>query len=46
MLAYCIVCRKKVEIKNPKPVTFKNGRKAMQGIDAKGHKVSVILGKK
>tara|TARA_Y100000780_G_scaffold231808_1_gene259028 strand:- start:4 stop:147 length:144 start_codon:yes stop_codon:yes gene_type:complete len=30
--AYCVKCRKKVEMKNPKEVTLKNGRPAMSGI--------------
>ncbi len=39
MQGYCLVCRKKVEMKNTKPFTMKNGKKAMKGTDAKGHKV-------
>ena len=31
MEAYCVKCRAQVEIKNPAPVTFKNGRPATQG---------------
>jgi len=30
--AYCMKCRKKVEIRNPIRVTLKNGRPAMQGV--------------
>jgi len=30
--AYCMKCRKKVEIRNPTRVTLKNGRPAMQGV--------------
>ncbi len=30
--AYCVKCRKKVEMKNPKKVTLKNGRPAAKGI--------------
>jgi len=30
--AYCVKCRKKVEMKNPKNVTLKNGRPAAKGI--------------
>jgi len=30
--AYCVKCRNKVEIKNPKQVTLKNGRPATQGV--------------
>ncbi len=30
--AYCMKCRKKVEIRNPSRVTLKNGRPAMQGV--------------
>ncbi len=29
--AYCVKCRKKVEMKSPKKITMKNGRKAWQG---------------
>ena len=29
--AYCVKCRKKVEMKNPKEETLKNGRRAMKG---------------
>ncbi|MCD6568198.1 MAG: hypothetical protein J7K94_05655 [Dehalococcoidia bacterium] len=29
--AYCMKCRKKVEIKDPKQITLKNGRPATQG---------------
>lgn len=31
MQAYCMKCRAKVEIKNPKNITMKNGRPATQG---------------
>jgi len=30
--AYCMKCKTKVEIKNPKQVTLKNGRPAVQGV--------------
>jgi DNA-directed RNA polymerase subunit RPC12/RpoP len=40
MEGYCLKCRAKVEIKNPKAVTLKNGRPAMQGVCPKcGSKV-------
>ncbi|MGM0509834.1 MAG: DUF5679 domain-containing protein [Thermoplasmatota archaeon] len=29
--AYCVKCREKVEIKNPKQVEMKNGRPATKG---------------
>ena len=29
--AYCVKCKKKTEIKNPKQVTLKNKRPAIQG---------------
>jgi DNA-directed RNA polymerase subunit RPC12/RpoP len=29
--AYCVKCKAKREMKNPKPMTMKNGRKAMTG---------------
>jgi len=28
---YCVKCRTKREIKNPKPITMKNGRPATKG---------------
>ncbi len=31
MQAYCVKCRKKREVKNPKNITMKNGRPATQG---------------
>ena len=31
MEAYCMKCKKKVEIKNPGKVTLKNGKSATQG---------------
>ncbi|MCD6568399.1 MAG: hypothetical protein J7K94_06670 [Dehalococcoidia bacterium] len=30
--AYCMKCRQKREIKNPKQITLKNGRPAVQGV--------------
>ncbi len=30
--AYCMKCKTKVEIKNPKQITLKNGRPAVQGV--------------
>jgi hypothetical protein len=32
IMAYCVKDKKKVEIKNPKSVTMRNGRKATKGI--------------
>ena len=32
MQAYCVKCRAKTDIKDPKDVTFKNGRPAAQGL--------------
>ncbi|HUV76367.1 MAG TPA: DUF5679 domain-containing protein [Dehalococcoidales bacterium] len=32
MQAYCMKCRKKVEIKNPQSITLKNKRPATQGV--------------
>jgi len=32
MQAYCMKCRAKREIKNPKSITLKNGRPATQGV--------------
>ena len=31
MQAYCVKCRKKVEVKNPQAITMKNGRPATRG---------------
>jgi len=31
MQAYCVKCRKKVEIQNPEQVTMKNGKPATRG---------------
>lgn len=30
--AYCMKCRKRVEIKNPEQITLKNKRPAVQGV--------------
>ena len=35
MQAYCMKCRKKVDISNPKAIKMKNGRPATQGTCAK-----------
>ncbi|MBN2074588.1 MAG: hypothetical protein JW762_03465 [Dehalococcoidales bacterium] len=32
MEAYCVKCRAKREIKDPKPITMKNGKPATQGV--------------
>ncbi len=32
MQAYCMKCRAKRDIKDPKAITFKNGRPATQGV--------------
>jgi hypothetical protein len=29
--AYCVKCKKKVEVKNPENITMKNGRPALKG---------------
>ena len=43
MDAYCLKCRTKREIRNPRTVTFKNGRSASQGTcQVCGTKVSRI----
>jgi len=45
MLAFCVKCKKKVEIKSPKSITMKNGRKATKGVCPKcGTKVFRIGG--
>ena len=47
MEGYCLKCREKREIQDPKEVTLKNGRPAMQGTCAVcGTKITVIGGKK
>jgi hypothetical protein len=46
MDAYCVKCKAKVEIKNPKDVTMKNGRPAVNGTCSKcGTKVFKIKSK-
>ena len=30
--AYCMKCRRKVEIRNPRQIILKNGRPAVQGV--------------
>jgi hypothetical protein len=46
MDAYCVKCKAKVEIKNPKDVTMKNGRPAVNGACSKcGTKVFKIKSK-
>ncbi len=32
MQAYCVKCRKKIDIQNPEQVTMKNGKPATKGI--------------
>lgn len=32
MEAYCLKCRTRREIQNPRPVTLKNGKPATQGV--------------
>ncbi len=32
MQAYCMKCRKKVEVKNPQQIKMKNGKPATQGV--------------
>jgi DNA-directed RNA polymerase subunit RPC12/RpoP len=45
--AYCMKCKKKVEIKDAKNVTTKNGRNMISGLCPDcGTKVSKITGKK
>ena len=48
LTAYSVKLRKQVEIANPKIVTLKNGRKAVQGVAAEDptSKVFRIIGKK
>jgi len=44
--AYCMKCKKKVEMKDPKKITMKNGKPAMTGTCPKcGTKVFKIGGK-
>ena len=45
MKAYCMKCKKSVEMKSGKEVTMKNGRKAMKGTCACGTGLYRILGK-
>lgn len=47
MQGYCMKCREKREMQDPKEVTLKNGRAAMQGTCAVcGTKITVMGGKK
>lgn len=44
--AYCVKCRAKVNMKDAKEVTWKNGRRAMVGVcENCGTKVARVLGK-
>jgi len=44
-MAYCVKCKKKTTIRNPKSVKMKNGRKAIKGSCSKcGTKVFRIGG--
>jgi len=44
--AYCVKCKKKVEVKDGQEVTMKNGRKALKGkCSVCGTGVYKILGK-
>ncbi len=46
MQAYCVKCKTKVEVKDPKEVTMKNGRTAINGTCSKcGTKVFKIKSK-
>lgn len=46
MQGYCLKCHQKREIKFPRTVTLKNGRRAEQGVcPVCGTKMSRILGK-
>lgn len=46
MDAYCVKCKDKVEIKDPKDITMKNGRPAVNGTCSKcGTKVFKIKAK-
>jgi hypothetical protein len=45
--AYCVKCREKREVKDPKDVTMKNGRNAIQGTcGVCGTKLFRMVGKK
>ena len=47
MEGYCLKCREKREMRDPKEVTLKNERAAMQGTCAVcGTKITVMGGKK
>lgn len=47
MQGYCMKCREKREMKEPKEVTLKNGREAMQGLcSVCGTKITVMGGAK
>ena len=45
--AYCVKCREKREIQNPKEVTMKNGRNAVEGTcPVCGTKLFLMVGNK
>jgi len=45
--AYCVKCKKKVDVKNAEKVTMKNGRPALKGVCSEcGTGVYKILSKK
>ena len=47
MLGYCLKCREKREMQEPRQVTLKNGRAATQGTcPTCGAKITVIGGQK
>jgi len=46
IMAYCVKCRTKREMKDPKAITMKNERSAVQGVcPSCGTKMFRILGK-
>jgi hypothetical protein len=45
MQAYCMKCRKKVEISNPRQIKMKNGRPATQGTCGRCHTKVFRIGK-
>lgn len=46
MEAYCVKCRARREIKNPKQVTLKNGKPAVKGVCPVCGTTLYVIGKK
>ena len=45
MQSYCLICKKKVEMKPTSKSQNKNGTYTVKGVDSAGHKVAKIVSK-